>query len=153
MAGDKIDRSRLLIPALGGIYELGADYAYSFIRFAAGAVLFPHGVQKVFSIPLAKFSEGIAAKGLPAAELLGALTYFTEFAAAAMLAVGLFTRFAAALIWIEMLIIMTTFIGTNGYFWTNRGIEYALLWFLICTAVLFRGGGRYSIDRLLPREL
>jgi uncharacterized membrane protein YphA (DoxX/SURF4 family) len=39
-----------------------------------------------------------------------------------------------------------------GYFWTNRGIEYALLWLLLCTAIFFRGGGRYSLDRLIGKE-
>ena len=149
----KIDRSRLLIPQLGGLYSAFSDYAYAFIRFSAGAVLFPHGVQKVFTIPVERFTASFTAKGLPFAETLAYLTYFTEFVAAAGLALGLFTRFFAAMIWIEMIVIMTTFIGANGYFWTNRGSEYALLWWLICTAVIFRGGGRYSLDRLLPKEL
>ena len=149
----KINRNRLLIPQLAGIYSAGSDYAYAFIRFSAGAVLFPHGVQKVFNIPIAQSAHGIAAKGLPFAEVLAFLTYCTEFAAAAGLALGLFTRLCAGMIWIEMLVIMTTFIGANVYFWTNRGIEYALLWWLICTAVMFRGGGRYSLDRLMPKEL
>ena len=35
---------------------------------------------------------------------------------------------------------------------SNRGFEYALLW-LLCTAIFFRGGGRYSLDHYLGREL
>jgi putative oxidoreductase len=45
---ETIDRRRLIIPALGKIYEAGAPYSYAFIRFATGAILFPHGFQKVF---------------------------------------------------------------------------------------------------------
>jgi hypothetical protein len=41
-----IDRRRLIIPALGGLYETFAPYAYAFTRFATGAILVPHGVQK-----------------------------------------------------------------------------------------------------------
>ena len=43
------------------------------------------------------------------------------------MALGLFTRFCAAAIWIEMAVIITRFQWGFGYFWTNRGIEYALL--------------------------
>jgi putative oxidoreductase len=149
----KINRNRLLIPQLGALYDLGAEYAYAFIRFSAGAVLFPHGVNKVFNSSIAQSAHGIAAKGLPFPELLAFFTIATEFGAAAGLALGLFTRLCAGMIWIEMLVIMTTFIGANGYFWTNKGIEFALLWWLICTAVIFRGGGRYALDRFLPKEL
>jgi hypothetical protein len=26
------------------------------------------------------------------------------------------------------------------------------LWLLLCTAIIFRGGGRYSLDRLIGKE-
>ena len=152
MAEGKIDPKRLIFPQLASFYGAFSDYAYAFIRFSAGAVLVPHGVQKVFTLPLSRYSELIASKGLPFAEVLAILTYFTELVAAACLAIGLFTRIAAAMIWIEMLVIMLLFNAANGYFWTKGGIEYALLWLLICTAVIFRGGGRYSVDRFLPKE-
>jgi hypothetical protein len=45
---DKIDRRRLIMPALGRIYEAGAPCSYAFMRFVTGAILFPHGHQKVF---------------------------------------------------------------------------------------------------------
>ncbi len=147
------DPKRLLIPALAPVYGSLSDYAYAFIRFATGAVLVPHGVQKVFFLPLSRYVDGISAKGLPFPEVLAILTYATEFGAAICLSLGLFTRLAAGMICIEMLVIMTTFIGAKGYFWTQGGIEYALLWFLISLAVFFRGGGRYSLDRFLPKEL
>jgi putative oxidoreductase len=49
-------------------------------------------------------------------------------------------------------VIIVFFQWQFGYFWTARGIEYALLWWLLCTAIFFRGGGRYSVDRLIGRE-
>ena len=73
--------------------------------------------------------------------------------AAICLAIGLFTRVAAVMIWIEMAVIITVFNWQFGYFWTNRGVEYALLWLLLCTAIFFRGGGRYSVDHLIGKEL
>ena len=32
------------------------------------------------------------------------------------------------------------------------GIEYALLWWLLCLAIFFRGGGRYSVDYYIGKE-
>jgi putative oxidoreductase len=40
----------------------------------------------------------------------------------------------------------------NGFFWTTRGYEFALLLTLACVAYLIGGGGRYSLDRVIGRE-
>jgi len=55
-------------------------------------------------------------------------------------------------VWIEMAVIIFVFQWQFGYFWTNHGYEYALLWLLLCTAIFFRGGGRYSLDHLIGKE-
>ena len=149
---DNIDRSKLLIPALGGFYEKFAPYSYAFMRFAAGAVLVPHGVQKVLFNSPDTFANNISGKGLPFAGVLAILVFFTESIAAACLALGLFTRIAALMIFVQMTVIITVFQWQYGYFWTNRGIEYALLWWLLCLAIFFRGGGRYSLDYYLGKE-
>ena len=146
------DRTKLIFPALGGLYQRFSPFSYAFMRFATGAVLVPHGVQKILNTPIAKFVPNIAAKGLPFAEALAYLTYFAESAAAACLAIGLLTRIAAAMIGIEMLVIVFFFQWQFGYFWTTRGYEYALLWLLLCIAIFFKGGGRHSIDRIVGKE-
>jgi putative oxidoreductase len=143
---------KLVFPALGGFYQRFAPFSYALMRFATGAILLPHGIQKILNVPMAKFAPNIAAKGLPFAEALGYLTYFIESVAAVCLAIGLFTRIAAAMIGIEMLIIIVLFQWQFGYFWTNRGYEFALLWLLLCVAIFFKGGGRYSVDHLIGRE-
>ena len=152
MQDDASPNVRLLIPGLGHFYRHLSRYSYSFMRFCTGAVLVPHGAQKVLYIPINQFAGNIAAQGFPAPTLLAYVTYFTELVAAACLALGLFTRVAALMIWIEMAVIITNFNWKFGYFWTNRGIEYALLLWLLCTAIFFRGGGRYSLDRLMGKE-
>jgi putative oxidoreductase len=146
------DEPKLIFPALGGLYRRFSPFSYAFMRFATGAVLVPHGIQKILSVPVSKFAANIAAKGLPFAEGLTYLTYFTESVAAACLAIGLFTRIAAAMVGIQMLVIVFVFQWQFGYFWTNRGYEYPLLWLLLCTAIFFKGGGRYSLDRLIGKE-
>ena len=146
------DEPKLIFPGLAGFYQRFSPYSYSLIRFATGAILVPHGVQKILNTPIAKFAPNIAAKGLPFAEALAYLTYFAESAAAACLAIGLFTRIAAAVIGIEMLVIVALFQWQFRYFWTVRGYEFALLWALLCIAIFFKGGGRYSIDRIIGKE-
>src|SRR5258705_8417391 len=149
---DKIDRRRLIIPALGRIYEAGAPYSYAFMLFATCAIFFPHVHQKFFYSSPKKFAVAIGNRGLPLALTLAYLTFFSEFVAAACLAVGLFTRIAAAMIFIQMMIIVIVFQGPYGFFWTNRGYEYPLLWAAFCLAIFFRGGGRWSIDRYIGKE-
>jgi uncharacterized membrane protein YphA (DoxX/SURF4 family) len=95
-------------------------------------------VTNILNTPIDKFAQNIAAKGFPLPESLAYLTYFAESVAAACLAIGLFTRIAAAVIGIEMLVIVFVFQWQFGYFWTNRGYEFALLWALLCIAI-FQG--------------
>jgi putative oxidoreductase len=149
---DTVDTQRLIFPGLAKLYQRFAPMSYGFMRFATGAVLFPHGVQKVFFAPVQRYVDTIAGRGLPMPTFLAYATFFAEFVAAACLALGLFTRLAALMIWIEMTVIILLFQWQYGYFWTNRGIEYALLWWLLCLAIFFRGGGRYSLDRLIGKE-
>lgn len=143
---------KLIFPALSGFYDSLSPFSYAIMRFATGAILLPHGVTKVLNVPVDKFAQNIAAKGLPFPEALSYLTYFAESVAAACLAIGLLTRIAAAMIGIEMLVIVLLFQWQFGYFWTSRGYEFALLWTLLCFAIFFKGGGRYSVDRLIGRE-
>ncbi|HEX3971439.1 MAG TPA: DoxX family protein [Stellaceae bacterium] len=151
MSEDLIDPRRLVFPGLAGLYQAGSPLAYGFMRFCTGAVLVPHGIQKLMHLPPNPAS--VASHGLPFPELLAWATVFSESFAALFIAIGFLTRFAAATVWIEMAVIIVFYQWSNGYFWTQKGIEYALLWLLLCTAIFFRGGGRYSIDHYLGREL
>src|SRR5258708_12234549 len=72
------DETKLIFPGLGGFYQRFAPFSYAFMRFATGAVLVPHGIQKILNVPVAKFAPNIAAKGLPLPEVLAYLTYFAE---------------------------------------------------------------------------
>ena len=92
------DEPKLIFPGLAGLYRRFSPYSYALMRFATGAILVPHGVQKILNTPIAKFAPNIAAKGLPFAEGLAYLTYFAESVAAICLAIGLLTRIAAAIV-------------------------------------------------------
>jgi len=72
-----------------------------------------------------------------------------------MIMLGLFTRFFAAAIAIEFALITFVAHWPNGFGWTNPrgGWEYPFLWGLIFVAIALRGGGPYSLDRKIGREL
>jgi putative oxidoreductase len=147
-----IDRQRLIVPAMAGVYQSFAPYSYAFMRFVTGAILVPHGIQKVFTAQIGRFATNIGAKGIPFADLLAYLVFFTESVGAICLAIGLFTRIAAAMVGLQMLVIVFMFQWQYGYFWTNRGYEFALMWVLMCVAIWFKGGGRYSVDHYIGKE-
>ncbi|MCF8475828.1 MAG: DoxX family protein [Pseudolabrys sp.] len=147
-----VDRSRLYIPALGGLYDALAPYSYAFMRFAAGAILVPHGWQKLVYGTAVSTAKGLAAKGFPFPLPLAYVVGFLELFVAGALAIGLFTRISAAMLWVQMAVITVVFTGPKGYFWGNQGYEFSLLWLLLFTAILFRGGGRYSVDHYLRKE-
>jgi putative oxidoreductase len=149
---DAIEPKRLVFPGLAGFYERASPFSYAFMRFATGAVLVPHGIQKIANNSAEGLAKAIAGHGFPAPLALAWIAIFAESVCAICLAVGLFTRLAALIIWIEMSVIIVAFQWEFGYFWTNRGVEYALLWWLLCLAIFFRGGGEYSVDRKLGWE-
>ena len=72
-----------------------------------------------------------------------------------MIMLGLFTRLIAPMIAIQFFIITFVAHFANGYGWTNPrgGWEFPLMWGLIFLAIALRGGGPYSLDRAIRREL
>ena len=71
MGEDVVEPRRLIFPSLGGLYNRFSPFAYGFIRFSTGAVLVPHGVQKVLFRSIDALAGVIAAHGrLPKSPML-----------------------------------------------------------------------------------
>ena len=81
------------------------------------------------------------------------LLMLVEFVGGIAIMAGLLTRFFAAAAAIELGYITFVIYWDTGFSWLQRGYEYALMWGLLCLAIALRGGGPYSIDRKLRREL
>lgn len=157
MAGNaegQIDRSRLIIPGLLGLYQSIAPYGYAIIRFAAGAVVVYHGYAKLFG----GFAEPVAKNVLTPlgfspplawAYFLGILECFGGIS----LALGFLTRPIALMLTVE-LVIVTYWLSGNGYFFTSPrgGWEFPLLLTLLYAGIFFHGAGRCSIDRMIGKE-
>jgi putative oxidoreductase len=149
---ENIDQEpRLLIPGLKSFYDVVIPLAWPVIRIAVGWNLLVHGWGKVSRGPssyIRAFTEQGFDPALP--WIWGAL--LLEFGGGIALILGLFTRFFAAAVAVEMLII-TVLYWKNGFGWLSRGYEYTLLWGLVCFAIALRGGGPYSLDRKLGVQL
>jgi len=81
------------------------------------------------------------------------LLILVEFFGGLAIAAGLFTRFFAAAVTIEMAVITFVHYLPNGFSWLNRGYEFTLLWGVVALAIWIRGGGPYSLDRRIGVEL
>ena len=143
---------RPLIPALAPFYAHTADLSWLIVRATVGLMLLPHGIPKVFQQGVAAFAAaGLARRGIEPALPLAYGVAFLETVGGLCVALGLLTRVFAAAIAIEMAVITYVYLPKFG--WTGPGYEYTLMWGLIMLAVALRGGGPYSLDRRLGREL
>jgi putative oxidoreductase len=141
-----------IVPALGAFYENYAQYYWPLIRITAGVILFTHGWPKLMMGVQAFAAASLAKRGIEPALLFGYIVVFLETVGAILITLGLFTRPIAALLVIEFLVIIWVQ-APNGYSWTARGYEYPLFWGLIFVAILLRGGGSFSLDRKIGKEI
>jgi len=142
-----------VIPGAGKLYARVAPYSYAFMRFCTGAILAPHGVQKLFLGGIVGNTRVMERMHLYPPSMWAFLVGFTECFCAIALALGLFTRLAALFIIGEMFVISFFIQDKFGYFWTQKGNEFPLLLLLLTIAIFFRGGGRYSLDHKIGKEL
>ena len=148
----------LVIPALNPVYASLSGLSEALVRVAAGAFLIPHGAQKLFGAfggygleatgqffqTQLGFANGyLAALGVGSVEVFGGL----------LLALGLFTRLAAGSIAVMLAVAAVTVHIGNDFFWTDGGWEYPVFWAIIALMFVVRGGGQYSLDRLIGREI
>jgi putative oxidoreductase len=149
--------TRQFIPALEPLYARLAPFGYPLIRATAGALLVPHGAQKLFGWFGGHGLTGtgqffVDQLGLEPGILFALLVGLAEFAGGLLLALGLLTRPAAAVVLALMAYAAFAVHWGNGFFWAEGGLEYPLMWALLALAILIRGGGRFSIDAVLGRE-
>jgi putative oxidoreductase len=136
-----------LIPVLAW-YRPFEAMGYAFIRFCTGALIVPHGVSRLFyngsHAELGGFLANIPVTAIGAFELVGG----------ACLALGLLTRPVALLFVIEWAGIAFAVPTPSNASWIMMGesLHYPTFVAALCVAFVFRGGGHYSLDRLIGKE-
>ncbi len=156
MTASQTTVSRPLIPGLRALEDSLAPLAEPLIRVAAGLFLMPHGAQKLFGWFGGYGIDETGAFFITVYSLpsyLAVIAGVIEFFGGLLLALGLATRPAAALITGMMAVVVVHVHWSQGFFWTQNGVEYPLMWGIIAFAYLLRGGGRYSLDHIIGAEL
>jgi len=143
--------TNLLIPGLRPFYRWAEPASWLLVRLTAGLMILPHGWPKVIAGIGPTAATALARRGIEPAEPLAIVLILLETVGGLCVALGLFTRFFAMGIAIEMAVIAYQYFPKFG--WTAPGYEYPLMWSLVMLAIALRGGGPYSLDRRLGREL
>jgi putative oxidoreductase len=130
------------------------------LRLVLGVVFLAHGAQKMlgwfggygFSATMAGFTH----RGIPAP--LAFLAIAAEFFGGLGLIVGLLSRIAAFGILCNMLVAIAAVHGRFGLFmnWAGNqkgeGFEYHLLAIAVCVAIILKGAGALSLDRIFSGD-
>ena len=136
------------------------DTAGLLMRLTLGAVMLPHGLQKVFGLfggagLQATMNIFTTKLGLPAP--VAVLVILAESAGALGLIVGFCTRLCALGIAMVMGGAIFFVHGQHGFFmnWfgqqTGEGFEYHLLAIGLALALVIHGGGKWSFDQRIAR--
>lgn len=138
------------------------DHAITVVRLVLGIVFFAHGSQKMlgwfggygFHGTMGFFTN---AMHIPAA--FAALAIFAEFFGALGLITGLLGRVAAFGIFCVMLVAVVMIHSHLGFFmnWNGvtppaEGYEYHLLAMAMAVAVMIKGSGAFSLDRMIAKD-
>ena len=142
---------RLLIPQLKPFYDWVAPLTWPMVRLIVGLMIIPHGWPKLMMGLEATAQMALVKRGITPAEPLAVVLIILETVGGLCVALGLFTRFFAAAITIEMSVIVYHHLPKFG--WGAGGYEYPLMWGLIMFVIALRGGGAYSLDRKLGWQL
>jgi putative oxidoreductase len=114
------------------------------MRLALGAVMVGHGFHKVFG-GLHHHAQFVASLGLPG--WWGYLSAFAEFFGGLLVLTGLFTRFAALAIFIDMAVAIWKVHFHNGLM-GNGGYEFPLALAALAFALMFFGAGPIALDHI-----
>ena len=143
--------SKLIFPGLAGFYATMQPITYTLVRVVFGWIMIMHG--------LPKWTRGADAIGTAFATNYGLpnsfayLAIFFEIVGGAALVVGVFTRFFAAALAVELVIAMFAAHWAKGFAVGGGGYEYVLFLGIVALAIAIRGGGPYSVDAKMSKEL
>src|SRR5262245_30980055 len=147
--------TKLLFPGLARFYETMLPIAATFVRIVIGIMFLMHVSAKFTAGPAAVAANTLARNGIEPALMWAYVIMFLESVGGVCLIIGLFTRFFAAALAIEILIALLFVHLPRGYGAGAGagGYEYVLLIGAVCLVIAIRGGGIYSVDRLIGKEL
>lgn len=162
-----MDDRHVGLRSFGAIYDRLSAHTEAALRVVTGGIMIPHGFEHLFgrrSLPewftgvepelaprfwsgVEPFAGFLASEGYEPAYFWAVTITFVQLLGGLFLALGLFTRVAAASIGIFLFVSIFQVAGLFGYWGNAGGWEFPLLWFAAALVFVARGGGRFSIDR------
>jgi len=144
------------------LFQTNDETATMILRVLLGVVFFPHGMQKLlgwfggygFDGTMGFFTGTL---GIPA--FLAFLAIIAEGLGALGLITGFLTRLSAFGIGVNMVVAVLMLHFKNGFFmnWSGKqageGYEYHLLVIAIAIALMIKGGGKWSVDKVVAEKL
>jgi putative oxidoreductase len=147
-----------LIPQLTSLLQTLAPFSYALLRVAVGLALVPHGLRNTFgffpntgirALNLGALAQQLDTGGYRPGKFWAPAISITQLLGGPLLALGLFTRPVAAVIFVFLLVANVERWRVGRYFWNQLGLEYTLMWTIAAFYVLVHGGGLYSLDHVL----
>ena len=123
-------------------------WGLTILRVVVGIVFFVHGEQKLFVYGVSGVAGLMGQIGIPLPMLSAVVVTAVEFLGGAALVLGLFTRWAAILLAMNMLVAILTVHLKAGFFLPN-GYEFALTLLGANMALALAGPGKAAIDTVL----
>ena len=139
----------LFLPSLGPLYAKLSGGAETLLRVVAGELLVSHGYSKILD-PFGA-SGLVESIGFHPGGFWSPLLSVSEFSAGICLTLGLFTRLAALI----ATIILVVTIYFHGILQGQGlgGSEKSILWTAITLFFMVRGANSHSVDRAVGRQI
>ncbi len=118
------------------------------LRVVVGAVFLIHGCQKLFVFGFHGVAGFLGPLGVPAPAVAAVVLTLVEFVGGALLVLGLFTRWAAWLLAIDMVVAILLVHLKKGFF-NPQGFEYPLTLLAANIAIAVAGPGAGAVDGVI----
>ena len=134
----------------GGLPQ-AQGWGIAILRVVVGIVFLAHGGQKLFVWGLGGVAGFFAQIGIPAPMLAAVVVTLVECLGGLALLLGLFTRWAAIPLAINMLVAILT-VHLRGGFFVPEGAEFTLTLLAANVTLALLGSGEASVDKLLEKS-
>ncbi len=139
----------------GKLLSTQNDFSLLILRVLFGAVMWPHGAQKLLKMFGGYGFDGTMGflQGLGLPWVIAFLVILIEFFGSIALVLGFFTRlmalgFISVMVGGAYILHHSFFVGKYGY-----GYEYHIIAIAICLVLLIKGGGMASVDGMIAKKL
>ncbi|MEI8350164.1 MAG: DoxX family protein [Candidatus Omnitrophota bacterium] len=125
------------------------DVAILVLRLCLAVVFIGHGLQASFGLfsgpGLHGFSQMLSGLGFKPSLVWAYIAACSELIGGVCLLVGFWTRLAAALLLVFIMVAAATVHLSKGFFIQQGGFEYTFVIACICLALMMLGAGKYAV--------